>query len=419
MSDAEHPTVLATLREMNGTVRILIIGTLISNLATFLNAFLVLFLTDEGFTAWESGIVLTALMVGRISGSAVGGAVADRIGYRAVIVGSMAGTAILTAALVHVPEVWTASAVAAGAGLTAQAYRPASMAWIVELTPKNQQVMVFSVLRLTFNVGSTVGPMGAALLLTYASYGALFYVDAATSLAFGVVAYAALRSNAEPEAAGGASDGRRAGYGQVLTDRRFMLVVVGLFFTAVAYIQASAALPLFVTGSGHDERVYATLLTVNGAIVIAFEVLLSKWLQRLPIGLPMTIGMAVLGAGHLLYTGPTPLALLLLATVVWTFGEVIAAPSMMAYPGLVAPPELRAHYIAAATIPQQVGYAVGPMIGIAAWHAWGSGVWALTGTFGLLAAVLVAAGAKLGRRRPPEGPDEPELATAGTAEGGD
>ncbi|MFD0538987.1 MFS transporter [Actinomadura luteofluorescens] len=84
-----------------------------------------------------------------------------------------------------------------GAGLTAQAYRPAALAWVVELTPKDRQVIVFSVLRLTFNVGTTVGPVGAALLLAYSSYDALFYVDAATSLAFGVLAYVALRSNPE------------------------------------------------------------------------------------------------------------------------------------------------------------------------------------------------------------------------------
>ncbi|WP_433465540.1 MFS transporter [Spirillospora sp. CA-128828] len=413
---AGHPTILATLREMNGTVRILVLGNLISNLAAFLNAFLVLFLTGEGFSAWESGVVLTALMIGRISGSAVGGAAADRVGYRWVIVGSMAGTAVLTAALVHVPNVWAGALVAGGAGLTAQAYRPAAMAWVVELTPKDRHVMVFSVLRLTFNVGSTVGPLGAALLLTYTSYGALFYVDAATSLAFGVVAYAALRSDTEPERGGGGSGGERGGYGQVLADRRFMLVVLGLFFTAVAYIQSSAALPLFVTGSGHDERVFAMLLTVNGGIVITFEVLLSKWLQRLPIGLPMTLGMATLGIGHLLYTGPTPVALLLLATVVWTFGEIIAAPSMMAYPGLVAPTALRARYIAAATIPQQAGYALGPMIGVAAWHAWGSGVWVLTGAFGLMAAGFVAAGAGLAGRRPADEPGPAlEPATAGEA----
>ncbi|GGU94961.1 MFS transporter [Actinomadura cremea] len=407
--DAKPPTIIATLRQMNGTVRILVVGNLISNLAAFLNAFLVLYLTNRGFSAWEAGVVLTALMIGRISGSAVGGAAADRFGYRRVIIGSMAGTALLTAGLVHVPNMWVGAAVAAGAGLTAQAYRPAAMAWVVELTPENRHVMVFAVLRLTFNVGATLGPLGAALLLAYASYDALFYVDAATSLAFGVVAYLVLKGDPEP-GGGESAAGERAGYRQVAADRRFMLVVLGLFLTAVTYIQGSAALPLFVTGSGHSEQMYAMLLTVNGAIVIVFEVLLSKWTQRLPIGLPMTIGMAVLGIGHLIYTGPTPVAILVLATVVWTFGEVIAAPSMMAYPGLVAPPALRARYIAAATVPQQAGYALGPIIGVAAWQAWGSGVWVLTGACGLAAAACVAAGAGMARRRPAA--KEPALASA-------
>ncbi|WP_131738785.1 MFS transporter [Actinomadura roseirufa] len=408
--DAPHPTILATLREMSGTVRILVLGNLISNLAAFLNAFLVLFLKHEGFSAWESGVVLTALMIGRISGSAAGGAAADRFGYRVTIVGAMASTAVLTAALVHVPNMWVGAVVAAGAGLTAQAYRPAAMAWVVELTPKDRHVMVFSVLRLTFNVGTTVGPLGAALLLTFASYGALFYVDAATSLLYCVIAYTALRSDREPDARKGADGGERAGYRQVLVDRRFMLVVGGLFLTALAYIQSSAALPLFVTGSGHTDKIYATLLSVNGLIVIAFEVLLSKWLQRLPIGVPMALGMAMLGVGQLVYTGPTPVAMLVLATAVWTFGEVIAAPSMMAYPGLVAPAALRGRYIAAATVPQHVGYAIGPMIGIAAWHAWGSGVWVLTGAFALAAAVCTAAGAGLARR--PSADPEPALEPA-------
>ena len=400
MTAGEHPTILATLRGMSGTVRILVLGNLVINLAAFLNAFLVLFLTDRGFSAWESGVVLTALMIGRISGSAAGGAAADRFGYRRAIIGSMAAAAVLTAALVHVPNVWVGALVAGGAGLSAQAYRPAALAWVVELTPQDRQVIVFSVLRLTFNVGTTVGPVGAALLLAYSSYDALFYVDAATSLAFGVIAYAALRSNPEPAARDAASGGgERAGYRQVFADRRFALVVLGLFLTAIAYIQSSAALPLFVTGSGHTERLYAMLLTLNGAIVITFEVLLSKWTQRLPIGLPMALGMAVLGAGHLLYTGPSPVAMLVVATAVWTFGEVVAAPSMMAYPGLVAPAALRARYIAAATVPQHVGYAIGPMIGIAAWHAWGSGVWVLTGICAVAAAGCVLAGAGVSRKR--------------------
>ncbi|MDN3352447.1 MFS transporter [Actinomadura sp. DC4] len=409
MSDgkASHATVLGTLRETPGTVRVLVVGNFITNLAAFLNAFLVLFLTQRGFSAFDSGVAFTALMVGRISGTAVGGAVADRIGYRLVIVWSMIGSAVLTALLVHAPNLATVVVVALLAGIFNQAYRPAAQAWVVELTPMNRQVMVFSFLRLTFNLGSTLGPLGAALVLVYYSYNVLFYADATGSLVFGLVALVALRSGPRQETdAAPAETGPevRAGYRQVLSDGRFVLFVVGLFLTAITYIQLTATLPLFVTDAGYSKQTFALLLAINGFVVIVFEVLLSKWTQRLPIGLPMSAGMALLGIGYLMYLGPSGIGLLAVATVVWTFGEVVATPSMMAYPGMVAPPGLRGRYIAAATVPQQAGYSVGPLIGVAAWEWWGEGVWLVVGPFALVAAVLTAIGAGL-RRRPEPAPE--------------
>lgn len=411
-----HATVFGTMREMPGTVRVLVVGNFITNLAAFLNAFLVLFLTQRGFSAFDSGVAFTALMVGRISGTAVGGAVADRIGYRLVIVWSMLGSALLTALLVHAPNLPSVVVVALLAGIFNQAYRPAAQAWVVELTPMNRQVMVFSFLRLTFNLGSTLGPLGAALLLVYYSYNVLFYADATGSLIFGLVALVALKSGAKPEKApaGEAAEApaTRGGYRQVLTDGRFVLFVAGLFLTAITYIQLSATLPLFVTHSGYGKQTFALLLAVNGFVVIVFEVLLSKWTQRLPIGLPMSAGMALLGIGYLMYLGPTNISLLVIATVVWTFGEVVATPSMMAYPGMVAPPGSRGRYIAAATVPQQAGYSVGPLVGVAAWEWWGDGVWLVVGPFALVAAVLVAIGVGLRRRPESATPDD-----TGTAEG--
>jgi hypothetical protein len=115
--------------------------------------------------------------------------------------------------------------------------------------------------------------------------------------------------------------------------------------------------------------------------------------------------MALLGLGYLMYLGPSSIGLLVAATVVWTFGEVVATPSMMAYPGMVAPPGLRGRYIAAATVPQQAGYSLGPLIGVAAWQWWGDGVWLVVGPIALAAAVLTALGA--GLRRRPEPPAEP------------
>lgn len=423
---ASHPTVFGTVRTLPNTARMLIFGVFVNNLVRFLNAFLVLFLVHRGFSTWHAGLALAALLVGRVFGTAVGGAIADRIGYRWTIIASMTVGAALIVVLVHVPDPWTAVLVAGLTGLSVQAYVPAAQAWIVELIERRQQVMVFALIRLAFNIGATLGPLLAAVLIAY-SYDLLFYADAAASLAFALVALLMLPPDrrapsrpsepSEPSGSTGRSDpgGRAAGgYREVLADTRFMLFAAALFLTAVAYIQMSAALPLFVTGTGHSERIYALLLAVNGLVVIALELFLSKWTQRLPVGVPMTAGMLLLGVGYLIYLGPNAVSVLVLATVVWTLGEVIAAPSLLAYPGMIAPEHLRGRYIAAATTPQQAGYAIGPILGVAAWQLWGSTVWALAAACVGLAAVLVAAG--VGLRRDPAhastDADAPHTATA-------
>jgi MFS family permease len=407
-----HPTIFGTFRTMSTTVQVLLWGTFVSNLTAFLNAFLVLFLINRGISPWYAGLALAALLVGRIVGTAVGGAAADRIGYRWTIIASTVASAVLVAAMVQVHQAWLAIVVSALTGVVSQTYRPASQAWMIELTPQKSHVMLFSIYRLAFNVGSTVGPLVAALLVKY-SYSLLFYCDAGASLAFGVLAFALLPNDrpARAEAAADtAAEKAQNGYRQVLRDGRFVLVGLGLFLTAVAYIQGTAALPLFISGTGHPAQVYALMLSLNGAMVIALEVVLTKWTQRLAILYPMVIGMALLGVGHFLYLVPFGIVALSVATVVWTLGEIVAAPSMLAYPGRVAPPELRARYVAAATIPTQAGYAIGPMVGVAAWQLWGRGVWMVTGAIGLVAALVTLMGAKpLPQQAAPQEPAEPDV----------
>jgi MFS family permease len=426
-----HPTIFGTIRTMAGPVKVLMLGTFVNNLASFLNAFLVLFLTHHrGISSTYAGLALTALLVGRIVGTAIGGGIADRVGYRWTIIGStfLAGAATVT--LVQMSSPWVIIGVAGLAGIVLQAYRPASIAWIVQLTPERSHVLVFSIYRLAFNVGATVGPLAGALIVKY-SYDLLFYANAATELSFGLVALLFLPSDSTgKKSRAGRPDGQPAaqtaaeaaaataparGYRAMLTDSRFMLVIAGLFFTAVAYIQIASALPLFVTGTGYSTNDYAILLSLNGAMVIAFEVVLTKWTQRIPIGLPMAGGMALLSIGHFLYLYPAGLGGLAVATFVWTLGEIVAAPSMLAYPGLSAPAGLTARYIAGATVAQQLGYAAGPIIGVTAWQMWGSKVWLVTGACAAVATVLTIIGAGFRRRAAAESPDPTATATALTA----
>ncbi|REH43484.1 putative MFS family arabinose efflux permease [Kutzneria buriramensis] len=384
-------TVTGTLRSMTGTARLLVVGVFVNNLTSFLNAFLVLFLVHRGVSPWQASLALAALMIGRVIGSAMGGTVCARFGRRATIAGSLGAAAVLTVALVFLPV--AALAIAAAIGFATRVGLPAATAWLVELTPANQQVMVFAVQRLAFNLGVTLGSLLAAVIVQY-SYDLLFYADAVTTLAFCLIAVVFLPAAGPSVAPVRAS---RGGGRRVWGDTRFMVVAAALFLVAVAYVQASAALPLFVTGIGQPASVYALLLAVNGFVVITLEVLVSRWTQSLPTWLPMALGMALLGVGEMLYLVPGGVPMLVVATLAWTLGETVAAPSMLAYPGLVAPADLRTHYISFATAAQQLGCAVGPVVGTVLWQVSSSAVWLVTGGCAVLAAVPVIAGGRVRR----------------------
>lgn len=404
MTDTEHPDVLQTLRQISRPVWLLLVGMLINRLGNFLQIYLVLYLTNKGFGEYAAGIALGAYGAGSVLGVLLGGTVSDRLGYRWTIVGSMASAGALTAMMVHLSSLPLIVMIAAVIGVLAQAYRPASSALLVELTPDKQHVMVFAVYRLAFNLGTTAGPLLGALLITY-SYDLMFYFDAITSVVFAVFALSLPNSGSNKDTpAADDTTARKASYLAVLADRRFALFMLALFINAVVYIQHIAVLPLQITADGHKPELYAALLSLNALLVIALELPLTKFVQRMPAKLAVMLGIGLVGVGMNLYIAGPAIAMLVAATLVWTFGEMVGTPTVSAYPGQIAPPGLRGRYIAAAAFPMQIGYAVGPVLGIALWTVWPDGVW-WGCTIITVVAVLATA---VGMTRPPAEPETPK-----------
>jgi MFS family permease len=380
---------------------------LVNRLGSFLQIYLVLYLTHRGFGDYAAGIALGAYGIGSVLGVLLGGTIADRFGYRWTIVVSMSAAGILTALLVRLPTLPAIVAVAAIIGLLAQSYRPASSALLVELTPEPQHVMVFAVYRLAFNLGTTAGPLLGALLITY-SYDLMFYADAATSVGFALFALSLPHSVASTEkSAPTASTTGRPSYLTVLRDRRFVLFMLALFLNAVVYIQQIAVLPLQVTADGHRPALYAALLSLNAVVVIALELLLTKYVQRMPAKLAAALGIGLVGVGMNLYIAGPAVAMFVVATLIWTIGEMVGTPTVSAYPGQVAPPGLRGRYIAAAAFPMQIGYAVGPVVGVALWTVWPAGVWWACS----IVTVIAVLAALTGMTRPPANPPHEETPT--------
>jgi len=412
--------VWVTFHESPLAVKAVLAGIVINRIGGFLNIFLVLFLTAQGYSAAQAATSLGVYGGGFVVGVLAGGALSDRLGARNSTVISMVSTAALTASLLYLSSYPLILGAAALLGAIGQIYRPASAALLAELTPESRQVMVFAMYRFGLNLGSMAAPLiGYGLYnLGSQSYDLLFWGEALIALGYAVLAQFALPAKAAQRAAADARDGgtgpagdgavpARGGYLGVLADRRYVLYLFGSMFNGIVYVQYLSTLPLDVTAAGVAIFWYTLAVSLNGFIVIAFELPLTKLSQHWPTRFTVAFAYGMIGVGVAFYSLPLGPAVILGATLIWTIGEIVGAPTVWAYPGKAGPTHLRSHYIGSFQFMYALGAAIGPMVGVALFVQVGHRVWPIMAVAGLIAAVLGAAAVHR-----PAGPAEP----AGAAE---
>lgn len=380
--------VLATLRATPTPVRALLAGVLVNQLGTFFQAYLVLFLTARGYSQGQAGWALGVYGAGTVAGLLAGGSLGDRLGPRRTTLLSMAGTALLLPTVLYVHRYPALLAVVALVGATTQLFRPAASAMLATHTAKHRRVMIFAVYRLVQNIGATTAPLLGAVLVAV-SYNLLYWVEAASTAAFAVLAvFLFPRERKEPAQAGP----RASGYLALLRDRRYTLFLLAMFLNMFVYVQYIAVLPLTMHAAGLATGWYAAMLSINGFMVVAFELLVTKVTQRRAPRHVAAAGMLLLALGHSLYGFGWGIAAFVAGTVVWSLAELVGGPTMFAYPALAAPEELLARYQGAAQSMYGLGTVLGPVCGVALWLALGPPVWWLFGLVSLagLAAVRSA-----------------------------
>jgi MFS family permease len=415
------PKLWRSLRDLPRPVVVLLVGVAVNRLGTLLPIFLILYLHGHGYSPARAGLVLTVYGIGAVMGEFASGVIMDRIGPRYTIMLSMVISGTLVAGLAVVHQFAALAALCFAIGATTYLYWPAAMSLLAVLTPGERLVISSAAYRLALNVGATAAPLvGVMLLLLADSYALLFVVDAGTSLIFALLA-ALLLQDVRPERAAGAEPGtaepgtpRRStnGYLAVLRDRRFVLVLGAALAVAMVEVQYQAVLPLQIADRGLPLSLYAAVLAVNGAMVIALELPVTPLVLRMPTRAALAAGAVLIGLGISLFGLSAAPWLLLVGAVVWTAGEIISAPSTIAYPALVAAPGLQNRYIGMLSTSQTIGFTIGPAVGTVLYQLIGSAMWSMCLILGLLA----GAGMWVGVVRPANRA-EPALAAAGRADG--
>ncbi len=377
-------SLIENLRQLPPAAWILFGGTFINRFGTFVMPFLAIYMTRSGFTTSQAGLAVSTYGAGHICAAMIGGHLADRIGRRYTIALSMLLSATSMLALSQARAYPVILALAFTTGLCAELYRPAATALLGDLVSEEQRVAAFGMYRFAVNLGFAVGPATAGFLANK-SFFYVFLGDAMTSVVFGIVAFLGLphglRSHGRDEQPGEAL--------RVAARDRALLYFLGatLCMTWVEF-QLHSTLPLHISRMGFSPATYGMLISINGAMIVVFDLFITAWAQGKPQKPLIAVGYALSCIGFALTGLAHDLRMLAGTVVIWTVAEMIFAPASGAYVAGLAPAQYRGRYMGLWHSMWSAGMVLGPAMGTWIYQRSPTMLWWTCFAFGLASAAL-------------------------------
>lgn len=365
-------------------VRVLAAGSLVNSSASFVVPFLMLYLVHRGYSVSLAAGAVSAYAAGKMAAGPAGGMITDRVGARAAVVGSMAGSALATLALAVAAGPALTIVVAAACGLVSELYRPAVSAFLAAV-PGPQRVKAFGLYQLGVSAGTTAGPAVGGLVAEH-SFLALFAGDAATSLAWAILAWRLLPGGRAAPAE--ADPQLRADHG-VLGDRRLFRLLAVTVLANLVLFQAQSTLPLWVHRQGLPTATYGLLLALNSGLVVALQLPATRLTGRWRPEPVIAAASVIIGAGFTLLTLARTPVLLAAAVTVWSVGELAQWPVAAAYTTRLAPPGMTGRYAGARSFCYGLALLLAPLAGTAVYNLNPAALWASCAAAGLCAAAIM------------------------------
>ena len=248
-----------------------------------------------GLAAWAIGLVLGVRNFSQQGMFIVGGTLADRLGYKPLIV---AGCILRTGGfglLIFADSLPAMLIASAATGFAGALFNPAVRAYLAA-DAGERRVEAFALFNVFYQGGILAGPLvGLALMLLD------FRVTAAAAAvvfaALTVAQLFALPQRAAPPAREGTSvlDDWRT----VATNRSFLLFAAAMIGSYVLSFQVYLALPLHARQLAPEDEtlVVAAVFVVSGLVAVAGQMRITRWFaRRWGRGRSLVVGMTILAA---------------------------------------------------------------------------------------------------------------------------
>ncbi|HEX9837701.1 MAG TPA: MFS transporter [Anaerolineales bacterium] len=352
--------------------------------------FFALYLTQKFDIGMSTvGILFAVFSISHMAGSALGGAITDRMGRKIVIIFSLVLSSLSALGMGFAPTLGIFVAVSAIVGTLSSVGQPAHEAVVADLLPPEKRAEGYGIIRVIFNVAVIIAPAIAGLLIAR-SYLLLFIVDAVISLIAAAIVLFALpetkpqaHAHARPET----MKQTFAGYGRVFKDTPFVAFIGVTVMMTLVYMNMNSTLGVFLRDQhGLPELRYGTLLSLNALLVVFFQFWIARRLEKYKPMLMMAAGSVLYAIGFAMYGFVPTYTLFAIAMVIITIGEMIVSPFQQSLVASFAPEDMRGRYMAVSGLSWGLAFTIGPYFaGLILDSANPNLLWILCGVIGVMA----------------------------------
>lgn len=350
-------------------IYILFIVRIVNALGAFVGPFLTMFLSEKmGLNNQLIGIFIMMYSISTVPGSLIGGKIADSFGRKNILI-----IFETLAALCYIPCAFLGESIIIPyllilSGFFNSIAMPASGAMVADLTTTSNRNSAYSLLYLGNNLGFSIGPMIAGFL--YGHYIKMLFIGNSIAVFCSVIIISVWIKETKPE--NGLEEQtlneyekmEEGGLISALLKRPMLLsfALLSMIYSFV-YAQYPFCIPLQVGEifKSNGSIIYGKIMATNGFTVILFTTLLTRLTRKLSALQNIAIAglFYAVGFGMMFYI--RSFNMFIVATVIWTIGEIFQSTNSGVYLANHTPMSHRGRFNAVIPLITGAGFAIGPL----------------------------------------------------------